>query len=496
MSETLYIQRLAIEMAAEPFPHIRSDLIATGADGGAQEGGEIRGHQATRRNPFRQTVQYAAGETPPTGMDRAGERCGPVGDEDGEAVGRPDADEEARGAGEEAVGLDAGRDGGLHPLDSRPVDLPGKQGKAGPQGPGEGFGRAVGRPGGPDAGSEFDGMEVHEFAIIAPMPIHPTAGTRECGNARTLRRTKIRSTYPVSGVSRLCASIWEYLSGRGNIPAFPPFRLPALAHCALLAAAAPFIFQVPPEFSDRLAWLERHAPPIYEHYAGMLGTHPGAAFPDAPLVVEVVRSDPRIFPWADGIYSSGRLVLRAGAMEEFPELFRHELAHAFIEAAGGGRVAVWFNEGLAMRLSGGATDPAAAFWASVRGRPRLQDLAASFPDGGMAVRLAYARSHAVVGRIADEAGWEGILAVLHGTRRGLPFDQALLYGTGRTTAGWDRAAGRPEWVGALLSGSGAFLWFLIAAVVVVAYIRLRRRRRAVIAGWEEDEHDDPDVPRV
>jgi hypothetical protein len=37
---------------------------------------------------------------------------------------------------------------------------------------------------------------------------------------------------------------------------------------------------------------------------------------------------------------------------------------------------------------------------------------------------------------------------------------------------------------------------LSGGVVVLAYIRLRRRRRAVIAGWEEDEHDDPDVPRV
>jgi hypothetical protein len=265
---------------------------------------------------------------------------------------------------------------------------------------------------------------------------------------------------------------------------------------ALLAAAAPFIFQVPPEFADRRAWLERNAPAIYEHYAGMLGTHPGAAYPGAPLVVEVVRSDPRIYPWADGIYSNGLLLLEAGTMEEFPERFRHELAHAFIEAAGAERVAVWFNEGLAMHLSGGPEDLPAAFWAALRGRPRLADLADGFPQGGMAVRLAYARSRSAVGHIVREAGWEGVLAVLQGCRRGLPFDRALLYGTGRNTTGWDQAAGRPDWLPALVAGSGTLLWFLLAAVVMVAYIRLRRRRKAVIASWDEEDPHDPDVPRV
>lgn len=279
-------------------------------------------------------------------------------------------------------------------------------------------------------------------------------------------------------------------------------RITSLTSCALRAtsyalfAAAPFIFQIPPEFADRQAWLERNAPPIYEHYADMLGIHPGSAFPGAPLVVEVVRSDPRVFPWADGIYSNGRLVLKAGTMEEFPELFRHELAHAFIEAAGGGRVAVWFNEGLAMRLSGGEGDALAAFWSSVRKRPRLTDLADGFPEGGTAVRMAYARSKTALDTIAEEAGWEGVLAVLSGCRRGLPFDQALLYGTGRNTAGWEKAIGRPEWVAYLFSGFGSLLWFLLAAVVVVAYIRLRRRQRAMIAAWDEEDKHDPDVPRV
>jgi len=266
-------------------------------------------------------------------------------------------------------------------------------------------------------------------------------------------------------------------------------RLIPLWRWALLAFS-PFIFEVHPEFADRLDWLQRQAPGIYEHYAGKTGIRP-----PPPLVVEVVRSDPRIYPWADGIYSNGRLLLKAGSMEDFPELFRHELAHAFVEAAGGGRVAVWFNEGLAMHMSGGREDLPAALWAAVRGRPRLQDLAARFPEGGMGVRLAYARSRQAVGRIVDQAGWEGVLTVLQGCRRGLPFDLALLYGTGRNTAGWDKAAGRPDWIPTLVAGSGTLRWFLLAGVVVVAYIRLRRRQKAMIASWDEEDKHDPDVPR-
>jgi hypothetical protein len=113
----------------------------------------------------------------------------------------------------------------------------------------------------------------------------------------------------------------------------------------------------------------------------------------------------------------------------------------------------------------------------------------------MAVRMAYARSRSALDAIAEEAGWEGVLAVLSGCRRGLPFDQALLYGSGRNTAGWEQAIGRPEWVAHLFSGFGSLLWFLLAAVVVVAYIRLRRRQRAMIAAWDEEDKHDPDVPR-
>ena len=311
---------------------------------------------------------------------------------------------------------------------------------------------------------------------------------------RTILACAVRGTRYTE--RRVCFwAVFAQNAVRRTLNGFSRYALRATNY-ALLLAASPFIFQVPPEFADRQAWLERNAPPIYEHYAGMLGIHPGSAYPGAFLVVEVVRSDPRIFPWADGIYSNGRLVLKAGRMEEFPELFRHELAHAFIEAAGGGRVAVWFNEGLAMRLSGGREDWPAAFWAAVRGRPRLGELSDRFPESGMAVRTAYARSISAMGKIVDEAGWEGVLAVLQGCRRGLPFDRALLYGTGRNTAGWDKVAGRPDWLPTLAAGSGSLLWFLLAAVVVVAYIRLRRRQRAVIAGWDEEEKHDPDVPRV
>ena len=467
-------------MPSELSPHFRADGIAAVTDGGAEKDRALRRFPATFRHPLRQLIYDAGGQSPPAGMDRPDEWLGPMGDEDGKAVGGADADQQVRSIGQQTVRFDPGCHRGVHPFHKGPMNLLGKEMKAGFQGLLEVVRGPIGRPAGPDMGSKVHQVEFHEFVIIALML------------ASLAARTLGRWDAGAPGSRKVGKSRFRSLD-------FAPYAvrrtLNGLSRYALLAAA-PFIFQVPPEFADRQTWLERNAPAIYEHYADMMGIHPAGVFPGAPLVVEVVRADPRIFAWADGIYAHGRLVLKAGRVDEFPELFRHELAHAFIEAAGGGRVAVWFNEGLAMRLSGGDEDSLTAFWTAVRRRPRLADLADDFPGGGMAVRMAYARSRAAVDGIVEEAGWEGVLAVLDGCRRGLPFDQALLYGTGRNTTGWEKILGRPEWVGYLFTGFGSLLWFLLAAVVVVAYIRLRRRQRAVIAGWDEEDKHDPDVPRV
>jgi hypothetical protein len=269
------------------------------------------------------------------------------------------------------------------------------------------------------------------------------------------------------------------------------------ASLLLLAAVTPFIFQVPPEFTEARAWLERHATVEAENLSSLLGM----AAP-APLAVHVVRDDPRIPGWADGIYSDGVLVLRGLPMDRFPEVFRHELAHAFLSARlERGRAPIWFHEGMASLLAGESREFLPGLLTHLRREPRLSSLAESFPEEGLALHLAYAKSQAVVTFIRREAGWDGLLAVLSETRAGRGFETALLFRTGRGSRGWEEAFYAADLERLLIAvvTSSSLLWALFAALLVVAYIRQRRARREVLRAWEAEEDDDihdPDVPRL
>jgi hypothetical protein len=266
---------------------------------------------------------------------------------------------------------------------------------------------------------------------------------------------------------------------------------------SLLAAVSPFLFQVPPEYSEARTWLERHAPLEADRLSSLLGM----ATP-APLAVHVVPNDDRIPGWADGIFANGVLILRGLSMERFPEVFRHELAHAFLSARlERGRAPVWFHEGMASLLAGESREFLPGLLAHLRREPRLSTLAETFPEEGMAIHLAYAKSQAVVTFMRREAGWDGLLAVLSDVRAGRGFETALLYRTGRGSRGWEEAFHTADAERLLIAvvTSSSLLWALFAALLVVAYMRQRRARQEVLRAWEaeeEDDTDDPDVPRV
>lgn len=266
---------------------------------------------------------------------------------------------------------------------------------------------------------------------------------------------------------------------------------------SLLAAAVPFMFQVPPEYGEARAWLERHAPVEVDRLSSLLGMAP-----PVPLVVQVVRNDDRIPGWADGIYSNGILVLRGLSMERFPEVFRHELAHAFLSARlQRGRAPVWFHEGMASLLAGESREFLPGLLTHLKREPRLSTLAETFPEEGMTLHLAYAKAQAVVTFMRREAGWDGLLAVLSDVRGGRGFETALLYRTGKGSRGWEEAfyAADIERLFIAVVTSSSLLWALFAALLVVAYIRQRRAQRKILRAWEAEEEediDDPDVPRV
>jgi hypothetical protein len=255
-----------------------------------------------------------------------------------------------------------------------------------------------------------------------------------------------------------------------------------------------FAFHVPPEYADLRHWLEQHAPVEEQRLTALMGSAPAGT-----LSVEVVHSDARIPPWADGIYSDGQMIIRGLPMERFPEVFRHELAHAFLFARlGEGRAPLWFHEGMAGLLSGESREFLPGLLAHVKREPRLSDLADEFPPEGLALQLAYAKAQAVVTFIRREGGWETLLGVLNDARGGRSFESALLYRTGRGSRAWEEAfyaADSERFLIALVTSS-SLLWALFAVLLVIAYRRQQQARKAVLEAWEEEDDHDSDVPRV
>lgn len=277
----------------------------------------------------------------------------------------------------------------------------------------------------------------------------------------------------------------------GNLPGGSRRRHALGAVMALLTS---FIFRIPPEYGDIRHWLEQHAPAEEQRMTSLMGSAP-----PWPLGVEVVRTDGRIPPWADGIYSDGRMIIHGLSMERFPEVFRHELAHAFLYARlGEGRAPLWFHEGMACLLSGESREFLPGILAHLKREPRLAALADEFPSEGIALQLAYAKAQAVVTFIRHEAGWETLLGVVNDVRGGRPFETALLYRTGRGSRGWEDAfyaADSERFLLAVVTSS-SLLWVLFAVLLVIAYRRQKQTRKAVLQAWEEEDDHDPDVPRV
>src|SRR6185295_14591095 len=101
-------------------------------------------------------------------------------------------------------------------------------------------------------------------------------------------------------------------------------------------------------------------------------------------------------------YPKLRLVLismmapRGGDATDLDEVFRHELAHVALEdAVQGKHVPVWFNEGLAISLSGElAMARTKTLWSATLSGTLipLADLDRSFPHENFEVSIAYAES--------------------------------------------------------------------------------------------------------
>jgi hypothetical protein len=262
----------------------------------------------------------------------------------------------------------------------------------------------------------------------------------------------------------------------------------------------------PPAAEERVASLVRDADAVKADLTSMLGQpvlqHVTVRI--APTVADMARLAPPEAPppvYASGVAYNGMhfvllsmLAPRGADAVDLDEVFRHELAHVALEdAVLGKHVPVWFNEGLAIWLSGEKpVDRMQVLWSATLSGTLLplSDLDKSFPRQDGQVGIAYAESADFMRFLTRKSDRLRFAALVERVREGQPFDRAAAEAYGS-----DLRRLEFEWRGDLehrfsvipiLTGGG-FVWILVMGALVLAYVRRRRRTKAILARWAIEE---------
>lgn len=224
----------------------------------------------------------------------------------------------------------------------------------------------------------------------------------------------------------------------------------------------------------------------------------------APTVADMARLAPAAAPppaYASGVAYGGlhfvllsMLAPRGADAVDLEEVFRHELVHVALEDAVGGRhVPVWFNEGLAIQLSGERVmDRMGTMWnATLSGTLiPISDLDRSFPVDPHEVNIAYAESADFMRFLSRRADRARFAAMIDRVREGEAFDRSIAQAYGsdlrKLEFQWRSEAERRYSLWPVLAGGG-LVWIAVMAALVVAYVKRRRRTRAILARWEREE---------
>lgn len=179
---------------------------------------------------------------------------------------------------------------------------------------------------------------------------------------------------------------------------------------------------------------------------------------------------------------------------DLDEVFRHELAHIALEDATlGQHVPAWFNEGLAVGLSGeNQYDRLSALWHATTSGTLLplSDLDRSFPKNRSEVNVAYAESADFVRFLMRRTDRARFSSMIHRVREGHPFERAIAdaYGSDlrKLEFQWRTDVEKRYSVIPILTGGG-IIWVGVIGALVAAYVKRRRRTKAILARWEREE---------
>jgi hypothetical protein len=298
----------------------------------------------------------------------------------------------------------------------------------------------------------------------------------------------------------------------------PPRDVPLVVPAALVSVPA-----LPPNYQQRdLGWLMIAYPPsIHDRVRPLIEEAPAFKATLADLLgqsvldhveIRIARSAddmaamaPREVPppeYASGVaYPSLHLVVLSltapvGAEPtELDQVFRHELFHVALEDSVRGRhVPLWFNEGMAIYVSG--EHPwlrRKTLWDAALSHSviPLQDLDRSFPSQNYEASIAYAESADFVRFLLRDQDQPRFGALIERVRGGQPFDRAIAdsYNTDlrKLEYQWrEDIAKRYTFWPMLFSGST--VWVFALGAMALGYARKRRRDRATLARWEQEEH--------
>jgi hypothetical protein len=290
----------------------------------------------------------------------------------------------------------------------------------------------------------------------------------------------------------------------------------------VLPTAAQALPPLPPSYvTKELGWLELSYPPAAEERVASLVRDADAIKVDlestlgqpvlahvvvrvAPTVADMARLAPADAPppeYASGVAYNGMhfvllsmLAPRGAEAVDLDEVFRHELAHVALEdAVLGKHVPVWFNEGLAIGLSGEDTYARTkTLWSATLSGTLLPlaELDRRFPHDDFKVGIAYAESADFMRFLTRKSDRLRFAALIERVREGQAFERAIA-----EAYGGDLRRLEFEWRGSLeqrfsvipvLTGGG-LIWILVIGGLGLAYVRRRRRAKAILARWEREE---------
>jgi hypothetical protein len=206
--------------------------------------------------------------------------------------------------------------------------------------------------------------------------------------------------------------------------------------------------------------------------------------------------------YASGVaYSDIGLVLLtlspegSSELHDVVEIFRHELAHVALDDAtlGSQKVPYWFNEGLAVHLSGESSLLRLRTLSTATLAGRLMPLARlehGFPPDAATAELAYAESADVVRFLLRQQDRERFPSLIARIREGQTFGAAM-----RDAYGLDLVSLEYEWreeVGKRYSFfpilfSGTLVWVGVLVLFFLGFRKRRKQSRETLERWAREE---------